>query len=841
MDLPRIKRVKQSWALVEKDLQGAGVLFFSNIFRGNPELLDLFSFRDFKGELHRSPAFLRHSLGVMRAVGLVVASLEDVESVIPVLKSLGNSHKEFGVLEGMYGTIGGHLIQTLKSALGASWTPEVEEAWITAYGTVSAVMKNPDDITVFSMRPWDYTVLVAALGWAWISLYHLAGFRGLGGVLDGPWVRGIDLAFGMVFLCDLLAPHIHVAFSRSSERRAAKTAAVSARGTQQAPVERQNSTGATSLTGTTFHPFARPIMVPLRKLRFKFSRWIMRLHLDTLEREPWSSWLCILSFPLVNIDRLWVLMRTTLRAVSRWQMTSGLTVMADGLLGSASHEVYASSACAVGGPRFHALACASDVLFGGRYPSGDASGMEALSLFVLLRLATLPRALRLSNSLKNSILVKTNYWTGAALRLAQLMVMMVFVVHAFGCWWFIVTRLEGATRADAWTVNSEQLQAPSGYILAVHRGFVEASGIGNSESPDTGLQALSSLVMHIVGAALFTMIVGNTVTFMESSTRIEDTVSLDVHQLKEFMTAAGMPDHAKRPLVDGLVSRAVLSGVKEKDRKGISDAVGEIAKDSEMLWSSSNVDTTLMSQLPECVSKLPQYMQADILLHLRIRAMRMLHTFKKLSEPALNIAARSMDTKIILHAGDFLYRQGESMPNLVFYIQSGELELTTDNQTLVTVRAGTVIGEEVIAHVLSQAQMGRRAPFETLYAGHSVRAISTAEILGGCGANTLCDLWEVHEKDARHLQAAATRKKNLLSSLSNRALSFKGSSVEWRMNWNAEVSKTLDKDDTRSISSGSSSGTSRATPSGSVSRPPAPPSGAGASRGLGKANTFTNR
>jgi len=823
MDLPRIKAVKQSWKLVEKDLQGAGVLFFSNIFRGNPELLDLFSFRDYKGSLEKSPAFLRHSLGVMRAVGLVVGNLEDLDSVIPVLKALGRSHKEFGVLTGMFATIGGHLINTLKSALGAAWTPEVEEAWITAYGTVSAVMKNPDEIMAFSMRWWDYTVLVASLGWAWMVLFHLAGFRALGGRLDGAWVSGLDCAFGLVFLLDLLAPRIHLAVNRPRESKATRAQRTRSGRTLQPD-------GSPVPSFALRNPFTRAFMVPLRKVQFNLNRSILKLRLDTLDREPLTSSLCLLSFPLTNIDRVWMLVRSAVHALSRFEVVSGLIIYVNGLLGHVSDEQFASSVCAIGGPRWGATGCASEIFLGHRYPSGQSTGMTLFSLFVLLRLCTLPRALRLSNSLKNLILVKTHYWSGAALRLIQLIVMMVFACHAFGCWWFIVSRWEGATSDEAWTVAPGLMHTNSSYLLAIHRGFVEASGIGNSESPSTGLEAVSSLVMHIVGAALFTMIVGNTVTFMETSTRVEDIVSQDVHHLKEFMLAAGVPDHSRRTLVDGLVGRAVFN---EKDQKALDAQVSSIAASSEMLWSNHDVDTTMMSQMPQCVSKLPQYMQADLLLHLRIRAMRMLHTFQKLSEPALNIAARSMDRKLILHAGDYLFRQGEPMPNLVFYIQSGELELTTEGQTLVTVRSGTVIGEEVIAHVLMHAErMGRGTAIDPLYAAHSVRAITTTEVLAGCGVNTLLDLWDVHQKDAKQLLTSATRKKNLLSSLSSRALSYRGSSVEWRMNWNNEVSKSLNHDN-RSMSSGSSSGAGGGS-SSSTAHPPAHP-------GLAKAKSFSSR
>jgi nitric oxide dioxygenase len=46
----------------------------------------------------------------------------------------------YGVEPGHYATVGAALLWTLQQGLGEGFTPEVENAWTTAYGVLSEVM-----------------------------------------------------------------------------------------------------------------------------------------------------------------------------------------------------------------------------------------------------------------------------------------------------------------------------------------------------------------------------------------------------------------------------------------------------------------------------------------------------------------------------------------------------------------------------------------------------------------------------------------------------------------------------------------------------------------------------
>ncbi len=90
---------------------------------------------------------------LMDAVNVVIAALDDVKSVIPLLEDLGRKHASYGVKDGCifktqmitwiehYDIVGAAFLQTLEKGLGEAFNAEVKEAWATAYGVISSVMK----------------------------------------------------------------------------------------------------------------------------------------------------------------------------------------------------------------------------------------------------------------------------------------------------------------------------------------------------------------------------------------------------------------------------------------------------------------------------------------------------------------------------------------------------------------------------------------------------------------------------------------------------------------------------------------------------------------------------
>ena len=112
-----IKLVKQSWAKFEKlGLEKCGQAFFRNIFKIEPGLLLLFSFKN-EPKIYQSESFKNHAFKVMGAVDMAVKSLDDLENLMPKLKNLGRIHVNKGVKVEHYPVIGDALITTMKVGL----------------------------------------------------------------------------------------------------------------------------------------------------------------------------------------------------------------------------------------------------------------------------------------------------------------------------------------------------------------------------------------------------------------------------------------------------------------------------------------------------------------------------------------------------------------------------------------------------------------------------------------------------------------------------------------------------------------------------------------------------
>jgi nitric oxide dioxygenase len=77
---------------------------------------------------------------LMAAIGSVVEALDRIETMMDDLRALARRHGRYGVREGHYASVGAALVWTLEQRLGFDFTPDVREAWVTAYGLLSSAM-----------------------------------------------------------------------------------------------------------------------------------------------------------------------------------------------------------------------------------------------------------------------------------------------------------------------------------------------------------------------------------------------------------------------------------------------------------------------------------------------------------------------------------------------------------------------------------------------------------------------------------------------------------------------------------------------------------------------------
>ena len=132
MESNTITLVQESFEKVKPIAPVAAEIFYSKLFELDPQLKPLFP----SGE----DAMKTQGNKLMTMLGAAVAGLTNLDALIPILKDLGKRHVAYKVEPSHYDTVGTALLGTLETGLGDDFTPEVKEAWISVYGTMSGVM-----------------------------------------------------------------------------------------------------------------------------------------------------------------------------------------------------------------------------------------------------------------------------------------------------------------------------------------------------------------------------------------------------------------------------------------------------------------------------------------------------------------------------------------------------------------------------------------------------------------------------------------------------------------------------------------------------------------------------
>jgi len=127
----QIELVQSSFQLIKQDAESAMMLFYDRLFQLDPSLR--YMFRNSREEQARK---LAHVLTV------VVKGLSCPEQILPAVEELGRRHANYGVQAEHYATVGAALLWTLGAGLGDRFTPEVRDAWASAYLLLSSTMQR---------------------------------------------------------------------------------------------------------------------------------------------------------------------------------------------------------------------------------------------------------------------------------------------------------------------------------------------------------------------------------------------------------------------------------------------------------------------------------------------------------------------------------------------------------------------------------------------------------------------------------------------------------------------------------------------------------------------------
>ena len=121
--------------------------FYSHLFLSHPETRDMF------------PVSMAHQRDrLFAALGDVMARVDDLDALVPILQQLGRDHRKFGALAAHYPAVGASLLATLEH-FDEDWDDELAASWTEAYGLIAEVMIGAADAAADDPPWWDAEVV----------------------------------------------------------------------------------------------------------------------------------------------------------------------------------------------------------------------------------------------------------------------------------------------------------------------------------------------------------------------------------------------------------------------------------------------------------------------------------------------------------------------------------------------------------------------------------------------------------------------------------------------------------------------------------------------------------
>ncbi len=144
MDIPAMRA---NFAKAAATGDEAPLYFYSHLFLSHPETRQLF------------PVSMAHQRDrLFSALGDVVARVDDLDALVPILQQLGRDHRKFGTVAAHYPAVGASLLATLEH-FDDQWTPELAKDWTEAYTLVAEVMIAAADEATEQPAWWEADVV----------------------------------------------------------------------------------------------------------------------------------------------------------------------------------------------------------------------------------------------------------------------------------------------------------------------------------------------------------------------------------------------------------------------------------------------------------------------------------------------------------------------------------------------------------------------------------------------------------------------------------------------------------------------------------------------------------
>lgn len=111
--------------------------FYSNLFKDNPSLLNIFNHTNQKKD--------RQQTALANTVYAAAVHIENLEAIVPAVMQIAHKHRSLGVLPEHYPIVGKYLLGAIKEVLGDAATPDIIDAWAQAYGVIADIFISVEE------------------------------------------------------------------------------------------------------------------------------------------------------------------------------------------------------------------------------------------------------------------------------------------------------------------------------------------------------------------------------------------------------------------------------------------------------------------------------------------------------------------------------------------------------------------------------------------------------------------------------------------------------------------------------------------------------------------------
>ncbi|MEO0408797.1 MAG: globin family protein [Cyanobacteria bacterium P01_A01_bin.135] len=122
--------IESSFEKIKPDAIAFSHCFYEHLFRNSPALEAMFS--EVSQELQEKK--------LVASLALIVENLHNPTALAQALQGLGAYHVTKGTEQSHYPLVGQALLQAFEDFLQEDWTPELAQAWVSAYELITDIM-----------------------------------------------------------------------------------------------------------------------------------------------------------------------------------------------------------------------------------------------------------------------------------------------------------------------------------------------------------------------------------------------------------------------------------------------------------------------------------------------------------------------------------------------------------------------------------------------------------------------------------------------------------------------------------------------------------------------------